>query len=86
MDQIFACGTVIFSVLAAVLWLAAAFVWVNATSQKPGADGYSPAQISEGNKDVLETAFRQTRWNRAAAACACVAAACQAAHAWTAIP
>ena len=83
MEGFLSLGVVAFSVAAAVFWSLAAFVWVNAaTTNKPDKDGWYPAQISSNGVDVVMTAQRQTFWNRFAAVAACLAAACQAFHAY----
>ena len=73
---------VIFSALAAILWFLSTTAHVSADSvaeQSRKENGWSPMQIvSDEGADVFETAKRQTKRNRWAAAASCLAALSQA--------
>ena len=74
-------SAVIASGLAAVFWFISCRVRVNAkkyAAEESKQEGWSPAQITTGDDDFVQTAILQARWNRYAAGTSCIAALLQA--------
>jgi hypothetical protein len=84
-------GLIISTACAALAWVRSATAKVSAPKDAP-SEGYQQIisddgsmQVSLNGVDLVGTMALQSRWNRVAALCACVAAALQGLQAWLAV-
>ena len=70
--------TTLFSIFAAIFWMAAGFARVPYVDDGKGMSLISTDDKTGKETDILKTARKQTKWNRWAAVSASIAAASQA--------